>query len=115
MSNFKEILKEERVKANLKQSELGERVDVTAQAISLYELGNREPKIGTLIALADLFDVSIDYLVGRETQEMKQSNFEEEHLMQMFRALSDDNKEKVIAITKTLHDLDKKSSLERIG
>lgn len=112
---FPEILKEERIKANLKQTELGEKVKLSLKAISMYETGQREPKLNTLIALADFFDVSIDYLVGRETHETKQGNFEEEHLMQMFRALSDDNKEKVIAITKTLHDLDKKSSLERIG
>lgn len=112
---FPELLKNERLKANLKQSELGARVGVGVATISLYEKGEREPKIDTLMALADVFNVSIDYLVGREAHDTKQENFEEEHLMQMFRALSDDNKEKVIAITKTLHDMDKKSCTEKIG
>ena len=36
-----------------------------AQAIQRYEYGERKPAYDVLIALADFFDVSIDYLVGR--------------------------------------------------
>lgn len=43
-------------------NELG---DINQQTISHYETGTREPNIQTLIKLADYFDVSIDYLVGR--------------------------------------------------
>lgn len=43
-------------------NELG---DINQQTISHYETGIREPNIQTLIKLADYFDVSIDYLVGR--------------------------------------------------
>jgi len=123
---FPKILKNERVKANLKQAELGDKVNLSIKAISKYETGLREPKIETLIAFADLFNVSLDYLVGRDCEQKAQQqdsilnnlsteqfSFEEEHLVQMFRALSDDDKEKVIAITKTLHDMDKKSSGEK--
>ena len=38
---------------------------VTIRTITNYENGSREPKIAYLIMIADFFDVSIDYLVGR--------------------------------------------------
>lgn len=38
---------------------------VTERAYQHYELGTREPNMERLLALADYFDVSIDYLVGR--------------------------------------------------
>lgn len=44
---------------------LGERLSVTDEAIRLLEKGKRSPSCEVLIALADYFDVSIDYLVGR--------------------------------------------------
>lgn len=44
---------------------LGEVIGVSNQAISLLEQGKRSPSFEVLCALADYFDVSIDYLVGR--------------------------------------------------
>lgn len=39
--------------------------DITEKAYQNYELMTREPKVEILIRIADLFGVSIDYLVGR--------------------------------------------------
>jgi transcriptional regulator with XRE-family HTH domain len=47
------------------QRQLAEALRVTVRTITNYENGSREPNIATLIALADYFDVSLDYLVGR--------------------------------------------------
>lgn len=38
---------------------------VTESMYQFYEYGRNEPTAGVLIALADYFDVSLDYLVGR--------------------------------------------------
>lgn len=59
-------LKELRKAKGLTQHQLANELGVTRQAISLYEKGDREPKISTLIKLADYFDVSVDYLIGHE-------------------------------------------------
>lgn len=45
--------------------QLANDVGVSLRALQYYASGAREPSMTTLIALADYFDVSIDYLVGR--------------------------------------------------
>ena len=40
--------------------------DITEKAYQNYELMTREPKLEIIVKLADLFGVSVDYLVGRE-------------------------------------------------
>ena len=47
------------------QKDLAELLKVTPRAMRNYESGLHEPSYDNLIALADYFDVSIDYLVGR--------------------------------------------------
>ncbi len=105
---FSRILKEERIKANLKQSELAKQTGLSVQTISGYETGTREPKLETLILLSDTFGITVDQLLGKTTCEASEfNNYREQHLVQMFRALSDADKEKVIAIVKTFHDIGK--------
>ena len=47
------------------QEQLAEILNTTRSCISNYELGNRQPDNETVSAVADFFDVSIDYLMGR--------------------------------------------------
>ena len=62
---FAERVKMLRKQQNIKQSELGEMVGLTYTAISDIERGRRTTTIEKLVAIADYFEVSIDYLVGR--------------------------------------------------
>jgi transcriptional regulator with XRE-family HTH domain len=62
---FGERVKELRIKKNLKQSELGEFVGLSDNAISDIERARRATTLEKLEALADYFDVSVDYLMGR--------------------------------------------------
>lgn len=111
--NFPEILRNERLKAHLKQSELGERIGVSVQVLSTYETGIREPKLKTLIRIADEFNLSLDNLVGRDMslsqnrEKCSTESYEEEHLLEMFRSLTEEDKEKVLAIVRTLYDIGK--------
>lgn len=63
--SFSERLKELRLAKNLTQKQVYEAVGMSAIGYQRYEYGDREPAYQKLIALADYFDVSIDYLVGR--------------------------------------------------
>lgn len=62
---FSEILKELREKKGFTQKQLAEALYLSKTAVSQYENGTHTPSIETLIKLADIFDVSIDYLLGR--------------------------------------------------
>ena len=58
-------LKELRLSKNITQQRLAFELHINQNTISRYETGVREPGITELIAIADYFHVSIDYLVGR--------------------------------------------------
>ncbi len=62
---FAERLKELRKKANITQLEFAKKFNVSNGAIGNWESGKRQPDSETLSKLADFFNVSIDYLVGR--------------------------------------------------
>ena len=58
-------LKELRIEKGLSQRKFGEILGFSNQTVSFWESGSREPDMDTLIMLADYFDVSVDYLLGR--------------------------------------------------
>lgn len=58
-------LRELREGKNISQKELGEIFNVAQNTISNWEKGSREPDASTLLKLADLFGVSVDYILGR--------------------------------------------------
>lgn len=65
MTKFPERLKEARKNKGLKQREVASYLGIRDRSYQNYEGGDREPEYKTLIALADLFDVTTDYLLGR--------------------------------------------------
>ena len=65
MFDFGEHLKRLRATRGITQKQLGEFIGASERGIQNYEMGTRKPAYDTLIALAEYFDVSIDYLVGR--------------------------------------------------
>ena len=58
-------LKELRRARNMTQLRLAMELNTNQNTISRYESGEREPSIADLIRLADYFNVSVDYLIGR--------------------------------------------------
>ena len=62
-------LKQLRIKKNIKQQDLAKALNVTKQSVSNWENGKRLPNIEILILLADFYNCSLDYLVGRELKE----------------------------------------------
>jgi len=52
---------------NMTQAELGEKLNYSDKTISKWERGESSPDIATLVEIADIFEVSLDYLVRSET------------------------------------------------
>jgi transcriptional regulator with XRE-family HTH domain len=65
MNTLGERLRYLRKSRNLKREELADVIGITPRAITFYETNDRDPSLKVLLALADYFDVSLDYLVGR--------------------------------------------------
>ena len=65
MANFAERIKKLRQDRGVSQDAVGQAVGVKRYSVWGYEKGNNYPEVPVLIALADYFGVSIDYLVGR--------------------------------------------------
>lgn len=65
MTIFTERLKELRKKKGLKQQEIAELLGVKRNTYSDWENGKTEPSFENLIKLADLLEVTLDYLFGR--------------------------------------------------
>ena len=62
---YGERLKKLRKERNVPQQVLADLIGIKIRGYQFYESETNEPSIKTLIALADFYDVSIDYLVGR--------------------------------------------------
>ena len=58
-------LRELRLEAGLKQCVLAQILHVSRSTITGYETRGRMPDMDTLCAIADYFNVSLDYLIGR--------------------------------------------------
>lgn len=63
--SFQERLRLLRTEKGLSQRQVAEEFGITKVGYQNYEAGRREPSLDVLSALADFFNVSIDYLFGR--------------------------------------------------
>lgn len=63
---FCERLKELRKAEKLTQRDMAEKLNIVQPSYIRYENGTAEPSQETLIKIAEIFDVSVDYLLGRK-------------------------------------------------
>lgn len=65
---MKNNLKVARKSIRLTQEEVADKLSVSQKAISTWETGAKEPNFSTLIKLADLYKVSVDFLLNHDAQ-----------------------------------------------
>ena len=78
--NLTNRIKDLREDRDLRQSDLAAATGIDQRTISNYETGKTAPDAYALIKLADFFDVSIDYLVGRRQFDLS-SNEKKSHVI----------------------------------
>lgn len=71
MANFAPIIKRLRTERGITQEQLASLLKVSRSTIGMYETGSREPDFETCEAIADIFNVDMDYLLGRSNVERK--------------------------------------------
>lgn len=98
-------LRQLRLSKGISQQKLADMLGITQQAINRYERQKIEPDIATLIALADYFGTTVDYLVGHDPkqdgkrpQEDFEPNREEWALLRDYRKLTKGEKDSILAV-----------------
>ncbi|MBU2702727.1 transcriptional regulator with XRE-family HTH domain [Sporomusaceae bacterium BoRhaA] len=76
-NEFSSPIKRTKTTTKTSQQELANLLGISTRAWRFYESGDREPNIAGLIALADYFDVFLDYLVGRTDDDLNKNEPEE--------------------------------------
>lgn len=97
------MLRKER---NLTQKELGKAIHVSKVSISGYENGERTPDTDNLRRLADFFDVTTDYLLGKSDhpklteKEQREVYKETEEIIDLMESLPEEKRRTALEIIK---------------
>lgn len=86
----------------LSQLELGEKLGVSAVSVSKWERGQTQPDIQTLLAMADLFNTTVDKLCDRPERKMEEQPEKLRVMTRAFRQMTDDEQEKYLAVGRAL-------------
>ena len=108
MNNLRKLRKGKEL--SLKQ--LGNYLGMSESTISLYENNKREPDIATLFKLADYFDVSVDYLLDRESKKeaslpVTMLEKDAQKLLDMYDEMSKESKDQVMRYVTSLSYVDR--------
>jgi len=107
MVNLK--LKELRNNKKWTQADVSVQLKIARETYSRYESGEREMTYETIISLADMFGVSVDYLLGRYDNDSVVLCDNEKLLIDRFRALDDRGKKSVQAVIE--HEFSQKAEV----
>ena len=82
-------IRELRLNAGFTQKELAERMYKSESAVRMWELGKSEPDLLSVNALAQIFNTSVDYLLGKDPEPQKEKPVDEGELSENRRKLMD--------------------------
>lgn len=97
MATLADRIKQLRVESHLTQEDLARELRVSKGAVGNWETGIRRPGAETLEEMSDIFNVNMDYLLGRSDNRPEYS-FEEKWVIKCYRNADEDTKTAVQAI-----------------
>lgn len=104
---FGKRLKNLRENAGFTQEQLGKKLNVVKSNISMYENGTRIPNADILEQLSKIFDVSIDYLLGKTDVKKYESPYDDELEKVLFSKAKELNTEEKKAILNVINAIKK--------
>ena len=90
-------IKDLRINAGMKQSDLAKILNCSPTAVSYYETGVRDIDSATICKLCDVFGCTADYLLGRSALPSAELTPEEEQLLAAWRCC-DDRAREIVAV-----------------
>lgn len=104
--NLANRIVEIRLSLGLSQKKVAEITGLRQSSISSWELGRRTPLPDGLIKLADAFGCSVDYILGRESEDgiinIQNYNIEKSEIQTLFDKLDRFEKERVLGYVRAL-------------
>lgn len=111
---FGKRLKNLRENAELTQEELGRKLNVVKSNISMYEKGTRIPNAEILEQLSKIFDVSIDYLLGKTDVKKYEKPYDDDLEQVLFSKTKDLTEEEKKAVLSVINAIKKDVDDEKI-
>jgi len=112
---FPQRLRQLRKARALSQTQLGELVGLHYTHIGRYERGTSKPSGDALKRLADVLDVSTDYLIEGDTEDAARADFEDRELLRMFKEVDDLPQDDKDFIKRVLDALITKKNLQALA
>ena len=99
----------------LTQDEVAQYMKISRQAYALYETNQRHMNYDSLHALAELFSVSIDYMLGGENKNSEKLTDDELQLVRNYRELDERGRSAVKALVEFEHSQVRKDKKKAAG
>ena len=88
-----------RDRAGMTRQALADQLGMKPQTLRHYEIGDREPGTETIVAIAKIFDVTVDWLIGNDREPIRPAQWA------LVRATKDLPDEKIMKLVALIGDL----------
>lgn len=105
MSELGKRIQERRKQIGLTQAQLAAKIEISHTQLTRYESKDIQPPADVLQRLANIFDVSIDYLVNGDKSDKAQQTLKDAELIQKFKQLDqlpEDEKKSILKVISAL-------------